>query len=274
RRVIEPRLRDHERAHLGAEAHRPGKVTSVEVCMSGPGRHLHLRALELVAEDRLDERLEAQEEGLDQGHALLLQQIDPLVDLDADLPPDVPEIEAEARVADVPVANEKLEGVAERWSAHGAEAQRAVGSGAEAGAEGEGPSRRSDGVRVPGLTELLTEGDLLAQRGDVRGIHAGAFQDRFAPRPRGSELLERKLEVRRGHGQVVGGSPQMPCRQTTIHGRRITLLLSPDHHSLARPTLRDRPERGYWLGQRRTDRCKTPCGRHSWMRGPSSSKAF
>src|SRR5262249_61691051 len=95
-------------------------------------------------------------------------------------------MEAEARVADVPVTNEKLEGVAERWSAHGAEAQRAVGSGAEAGAEGEGPSRRSDGVRVPGLTELLTEGDLLAERGDGRRSHAGAFPARFAQRPPGS----------------------------------------------------------------------------------------
>src|SRR5262245_34645244 len=217
-RLIQPRLRDHERAHLGAEAHRPGKVTSIKVCMGGAGRDLHLRSLELAAEDRLEERLEAQEERLDLGHALLLEEIDPLVELDAHLPPDAPQIEAEARVADVPVANEKLEGIAERRRAHCAEAQRAVGSGPEAGADGEGPPRRSDGVHVPALTELLTEGDLLAERGGVRGIHAGAFQDRFAERPRRSELLEHELEVRRRHRQVVGGAPQTPCQRTTFIG--------------------------------------------------------
>src|SRR5262245_61226387 len=277
RACSEPEPRHVRDVLSSAEAHRPGKVTSVEVCMGGPGRDLHLRSLELAAEDRLDERLEAQEERLDLGHALFLEEIDPLVELDAHLPSDVPEMEAEARIADVPVAHEKLEGVAERRRAHGAEAQRPVGSGPEAGADGEGPSRRSDGVHVPVLTELLTEGDLLAERGDVRGVHAGAFQDRFAERPRGSELLEHELAVRRGHRQVVGGAPQTPGQRTTIHSRKDTLpsvLLSPDHHSLARPTLRDRPARGYWLEQRRTHRCKTPCGGHFWMTAPSSSKAF
>src|SRR4029450_1157754 len=158
---------------------------------------------------------------LDLGHALLLEEIDPLVELDARIPPDVPEMEAEARVADVPVANEKLEGVAERRRADGAEAKHPVGGGPETSAEGEGPPRRGDGVHVPVLSELLTEGDLLAERGDVRGIHAGAFQDRFAERPGGSELLEHELEVRRGHGQVVRGTPETPCHRMTIHQRRI-----------------------------------------------------
>src|SRR5262245_14431619 len=107
--------------------------------MGGPGRDLHRRSLELVAEDRLDERLEAQKEGLDQGHALLLEEIDPFVDLDAHVPPDLPEMETEARVADVPVANEELEGVAERRGAHGAEAQHPVGNSLEADAEGDAP---------------------------------------------------------------------------------------------------------------------------------------
>ena len=135
------------------------------------------------------------------------------MDLDAHLPHDFPEMEAEARVADVPEADEQLESVAERRRAHGAEAQHPVAHGPEASAEGEAPPRRSDGVHVPVLTELLTEGDLLAERGDVRGIDAGAFQDRFAERARGSELLEHELEVRRGHRQVVGGAPQTPCQR-------------------------------------------------------------
>src|SRR5262249_13451396 len=161
------------------------------------------------------------DEGLDLGRALLLEEIDPLVDLDVDLPPDVPEMKAEARVADVPVANEKLEGIAQRRRAHGAEAQRPVGRGPEASADGEGPPRRSDGVHVPVLTELLPEGRLLPERGEARGSLAGAFQDRVAQRPRGSELLEHELEVRRGHRQVVGGAPQTSGQRTTIHWRRI-----------------------------------------------------
>src|SRR5262245_13477430 len=130
--------------------------------MGGPGGDLHLRSFEFAAEDRLDELLEAQQEGLDHGHALLLEEVDPLVDLDANLSADVPKMEAEARVADVPVADEKLQGLAERRRAHGAEAQHPVGSGSEAGAKGEAPPRRSDDVHVPNLTELLPEGDLLA----------------------------------------------------------------------------------------------------------------
>src|SRR5262249_18005565 len=79
------------------------------------------------------------------------------------------EMEAEARVADVPVANEKLEGVAQRRRTHGAEAQRPVGSGPEARADGASPPRRSDGVHVPVLTELLTEGDVLPTDATIAG---------------------------------------------------------------------------------------------------------
>ena len=203
--------------------------------MRGPGRDLHLRSLRLAAQDRLDERLETQEEALDQGYALLLEEIDPLADLDAHHPPDLPEMEAEARVADVPVANQELERVAERWRAHGAEAQHSVENRLEAGAEGEPPSRRRDGVHVPALAELLTESDLLAEGGDVRGIHAGAFQDRFAERPRGSELLEHELEVRRGHRQVVGGAPQTPCQRMTIHWMEDTPAFCSAHRGQCRP---------------------------------------
>src|SRR5262249_57561158 len=111
RGVIEPRLRDNERAHLGAELHRPGKVPSVEVCMRGPGRDLHLRSLRLAAQDRLDERLETQEEALDQGYALLLEEIDPLADLDAHHPPDLPELEAQPPSPPLPAPNHTLEPV-------------------------------------------------------------------------------------------------------------------------------------------------------------------
>src|SRR5262245_27242266 len=133
--------------------------------MGGPGSDLHLRSLELAAEDRLDEGLKTQEERLDLGHALLLEEIDALLDLDAHLPRDLAEMEAEARVADVPEADEKVEGVAERRRAHGPEAQHPVAHSLKAGPEGEAPSRRSDGVHVSALTELLTDGDLLTERG-------------------------------------------------------------------------------------------------------------
>ena len=79
------------------------------------------------------------------------------MDLDAYVPSALPEMEAAGRIADLPVAHEKLEGVAKPRRAHGAEAERPVARGIEASAEGEAPPRRSDGVHIPDLTELLRQ---------------------------------------------------------------------------------------------------------------------